>query len=187
MFVFSSLSGGLGLSVTQSSCVPSVLPEVKMQTEINICDLEKLIDEAMGMYSDRCGQVLNVLGQVQSAFGYIPHAAIRMLSVKGGWDEGALEEVCRFFRGFTTTPEGRHIIEICDGTACHARGSKDVLKAFETALSISCGETTDDLEYTLKTVRCVGTCNLAPIVIADGQIIGKFKLQKANSLVRELK
>ena len=148
--------------------------------------LEDMIDDALKKYSDPTGQVLNGLGEVQSVFGYVPHEALVSLNRRGGWSIEVLEEICEFFRGFTTTPEGKHVIEICDGTACHACGSEDVVKAFETALGILCGNTTEDLRYTLKAVRCVGTCNLAPIVVADGEILGKFKLQKAGSLVRGL-
>ena len=88
-----------------------------------------------------------------------------------------------FFKAFSLKPRGRHLINVCLGTACHVRGGVRVLEAIQRELGINAGETTGDLKYTLETVNCVGACALGPIVVIDGEHTGGMKTEKVKPLL----
>jgi len=81
--------------------------------------------------------------------------------------ESRVYSVATFYKALSLVPLGKNIIKICDGTACHIRGSPEVLKAFEKELAITNGETTEDGLFTLQTVYCLGACALAPVVTVE--------------------
>jgi len=81
------------------------------------------------------------------------------------------------------TPRGRHIIDVCLGTACHVRGAFRILETIERELGIKAGKTTEDLRYTVERVNCVGACALGPIVIVDGEQLGGMKMDKVKPLL----
>jgi len=91
--------------------------------------------------------------------------------------------VATFFKAFSLKPRGRHLIDVCLGTACHVRGAVRILEKIERELGTSSGETTEDLKYTLERVNCVGACALGPIVIIDGEYSGQMRTDKVNSLL----
>ena len=91
--------------------------------------------------------------------------------------------IATFFRAFSLTPRGRHLIKVCLGTACHVRGAPRVLEKMERDLEIGRGGTTDDLKFTLETVNCVGCCALGPMVTIDEEYFGQMKSDKVNSLL----
>ena len=93
--------------------------------------------------------------------------------------------VATFYKSFNLKPRGRHIISICLGTACHVRGGPAVAEAFEKELGISAGETTEDKEFTLETVACLGACALGPIVVADGHYYSKVGPKMAKNIIQE--
>ena len=95
--------------------------------------------------------------------------------------------VATFFKAFSLKPRGRHLINVCLGTACHVRGSVRILEELERGLGIKRGETTQDLKYTLETVNCVGACALGPIVIVDGEYSGQMKTDKVKPLLESYK
>ncbi len=84
-------------------------------------------------------------------------------------------------------PQGRHRCKVCTGTACHVRGAMQVLDRLEFLLGIKSGETTDDMEYTIDTVNCVGACALGPIVLADGDYEGLMSSAKVDKLLKRIR
>ena len=97
--------------------------------------------------------------------------------------ESTIFGVCTFYAQFKLTPLGRRIIRICRGTACHVRGAAKVLTELEKQLGIKAGETTDDLEYTLETVACIGACALAPTMTIDNETYGKMTPKKVAEVL----
>ena len=92
--------------------------------------------------------------------------------------------VATFFKAFSLQPRGRHLINVCLGTACHVRGAGRVLDRLELELGIKNGETTQDRKYTLESVNCVGACALGPIVVIDGEYSGEMTADKVKPLLK---
>jgi NADH-quinone oxidoreductase subunit E len=91
--------------------------------------------------------------------------------------------VATFFRAFSLEPRGKHLINVCLGTACHVRGGIRVLEAIERCLSIKRGETTKDQRFTLETVNCMGCCAVGPAVKIDGDYYGNMSTDKVDNLL----
>jgi len=129
------------------------------------------------------GWLVSVLQDIQVEYNYLPKEAL--VQVSQGLDVALSQvySVATFFRAFSLKPRGRHIINVCLGTACHDRGAVRILEEMERKLGINPGETTEDLKYTLETVNCVGACALGPIVIIDGKYSGQMKSNKVKPLL----
>ncbi|MCJ7664137.1 MAG: NAD(P)H-dependent oxidoreductase subunit E [Desulfobacterales bacterium] len=89
-----------------------------------------------------------------------------------------------FYRAFSLTPRGRHLVTVCTGTACHVKGAASILNTVERELGLKPGETTSDKEYTLETVNCLGSCALAPLAVIDGHYHGRMLGTKILSLLK---
>lgn len=99
--------------------------------------------------------------------------------------ENAVYGVSTFYSQFKLTPLGKKVIRLCRGTACHVRGAGKVLAEMEKQLGIKAGETTDDLEYTLETVACIGACALAPTMTIDNETYSKMTPKKVAEVLGE--
>ncbi len=118
-------------------------------------------------YAGNNDSLIPILQDVQSEYHYLPEDAIREVAHQRNLPLIQVYGVATFFKSFSLKPRGRHIINVCMGTACHVRNAQGVLKEVERKLGIGVGETTRDMEYTLETVNCLGACALGPIVVAD--------------------
>ena len=142
-------------------------------------DVEAIIDR---FQADR-GQLVSILQDIQDEYYYLPKDALERVSQILDIPLSQVYSIATFFRAFSLTPRGRHLIKVCLGTACHVRGAARVLEKVERDLGVSRGETTDDLKFTLETVNCVGCCALGPMVIIDEEYSGQMKSDKVNSLL----
>ncbi|MEN1758886.1 NAD(P)H-dependent oxidoreductase subunit E [Anoxynatronum sibiricum] len=143
------------------------------------------LDAYIDNLPDRKGSLIRVLHQAQEIFGYLPkevqlHIA-RKLDIPGAKVFG----VVSFYSYFTTEPVGKYKISVCMGTACFVRNADKVLDVLKEELSIGTGETTEDGLFTLKDVRCVGACGLAPLVLINDQIYGHVTVEDARKLVKK--
>jgi NADH-quinone oxidoreductase subunit E len=127
--------------------------------------------------------LVSILQDIQAEYNYLPKEAI--IQVSQGLDVALSQvySVATFFKAFSLKPRGRHLINVCLGTACHVRGTVRILDEIEQELGIDSGKTTKDLKYTLETVNCVGACALGPIVIVDGNYSGQMKSNKVKPLL----
>jgi NADH-quinone oxidoreductase subunit E len=100
--------------------------------------------------------------------------------------ESRVYAVATYYRALSLVPQGKHIIKVCNGTACHIRGAPNLLKTFEKELGIKNGETTEDNLFTLQTVNCLGACALAPVVTIDDHVFGKVSIKKVQELIEEV-
>ena len=141
--------------------------------------IEAIIDK---FQSDK-GQLVSILQDVQAEYYYLPKDALEKVSQFLDIPLSQVYSVATFFRAFSLTPRGRHLIKVCLGTACHVRGAARVLEKVERDLGVSRGETTDDLKFTLETVNCVGCCALGPMVIINEEYFGQMKSHKVSSLL----
>lgn len=114
--------------------------------------------------------LIAMLQDIQGEYSYLPKDALSLLSEKTGIPLSRVYEVSTFYNSFSLVPRGRHLIEVCAGTACHVKGGPDIRSKLEGELNIECGETTEDLMFTLREVRCLGCCSLAPVAKIDGDV-----------------
>ncbi|MBN1161472.1 MAG: NADH-quinone oxidoreductase subunit NuoE [Dehalococcoidales bacterium] len=119
-------------------------------------------------------QLVDVLQDIQAAIGYLPKDALQQASQGLDVPLSRVYSVATFFKAFSLTPRGRHVINVCMGTACHVRGSDKVLESIEKKLKVKRGGTTRDLKFTLETVNCVGACALGPMVIIGEDYHGEM-------------
>jgi len=94
--------------------------------------------------------------------------------------------VATFYNAFSLKPKGKHCVTVCMGTACHVRGSPQVLDRLETKLGVRAGETTTDHLFTLETINCLGACALGPIVVTDGEYSGQMTTRKVDTLLKSM-
>lgn len=127
----------------------------------------RLIDDIIQKYRNRAGALIPVLEEVQEITNYLPPVVLRQIA--GGLKIPFCEVygVVTFYSFFTLVPRGKHTVRCCLGTACYVRGGKKNLEKLSGLLKVAQGETTEDRLYTLETVRCLGACGLAPVVVVD--------------------
>ncbi len=127
--------------------------------------------------------LVSILQDIQAGYKYLPKEALIQVSHSLEIPLTQVYSVATFFKAFSLKPRGRHLINVCLGTACHVRGAIRVLEQMERQLGIKRGDTTKDLNFTLETVNCVGACALGPIVIVDEQYSGQMKPDKVKPLL----
>ncbi len=127
--------------------------------------------------------LVSILQDIQAVYNYLPQDTLKQVSKALDVPQSQVYSVVTFFKAFNLLPRGRHIINVCRGTACHVRGSARVLERMEQDLGIKRGETTKDLRFTLETVNCVGACALGPMVIINGEYSGEMTTEKIKPLL----
>ncbi len=145
--------------------------------------LEGKIGSILDNYQSDKRLLVSILQDIQAEYNYLPREALTQISQDLGVPLSQVYSVATFFKAFSLKPRGRHIINVCLGTACHVRGATRILETIERELGIKPGDTTEDLKYTLETVNCVGACALGPIVIVDGKYSGQMKTDKVRPLL----
>jgi NADH-quinone oxidoreductase subunit E len=146
-------------------------------------DVEDKLKEIFSHHTGDKQELITILQETQDKFRYLPAAAMREISRFLHVSESTVYGVSTFYAQFKLTPLGKHIIRMCRGTACHVRGASKVLAEMEKQLGIKASETTDDMEYTLETVACIGACALAPTMTIDNETHGKMTLKKVAEVL----
>jgi len=141
------------------------------------------ITKVLNSYPKEKRYSLAILQDVQRRFGYIPRESLDAVSAYLDIKISALYSMATFYRALSLKPRGKHFIKVCDGTACHIRGSTALLDALQRALGIKPGETTDDGLFTLETVNCVGACAIAPVMVVDDQYHPKVKPDEVETIL----
>jgi len=131
------------------------------------------------------GALIAILEEIQARYGYLPAAALQAVCNETGHSLVDVYGVATFYRSFSLTPRGKHLISVCQGTACHVRGAPMIVEELERQLGIKSGGTTPDREYTLETVNCLGACALGPIVVVDGQYFSNVGTAKARLILKK--
>ncbi|MCP4714956.1 MAG: NADH-quinone oxidoreductase subunit NuoE [Deltaproteobacteria bacterium] len=127
--------------------------------------------------------LIAVLQQVQEVYGYLPENALEEISFGLKVPLARIYGVCTFYSQFRMAPLGKHIIKVCDGTACHVRGSNDLLEELKSLLGINPGETTEDGLFSFETVMCIGACGLAPVIMVGDETYGKLTSSKLSEVI----
>lgn len=147
----------------------------------------KLIKEICASFNNKEGELINVLHQVQNKLGYLPAEVQEVIAKELNVSLAKVYGVVTFYSFFTMKPQGEHPISICMGTACYVRGAEQVLGEFKRQLKIEVGQTTADGKFSLSSLRCVGACGLAPVVMVGERVFGRVSPQQVNKIIAEYK
>jgi len=132
-------------------------------------------------------KIIPILQAVQEEYRYLPQEVLTFIATSLRISPARLFGVATFYSHFSLEPKGKHIIKMCDGTACHVRGSSAVIDAVREKLSLSAKKiTTDDMMFTFETVSCLGACGLAPVLVVDEEVYGQVSPQQALDLVNAI-
>ena len=122
------------------------------------------VNELLAQFEQRRSSLIPVLQEVQNQYRYLPQPILRQISEKLNVPLTDVYHVATFYNCFSLEPVGRNLLQVCLGTACHVRGAPRVLDRILTDLKLAQPGTTADVEFTVRPVRCIGCCGLAPVV-----------------------
>ena len=145
---------------------------------VNLKQIDKIIDG----YRGRRWALIPLCQEIQEKVGYIPPEVIPQISGALDLFPAQVQGVVNFYSQLYTKPRGKNIVRVCRGTACHVRGGKSILKLVRQHLGVDEGQTTEDNEYTLETVACIGVCALAPNLVVNSNIYGNMNPKKVARL-----
>ncbi len=145
--------------------------------------VETRVDEILASYIGEKAELIPILQQVQQAFGYLPEEAMSRIAKFVDVPECTVFGTATFYTQFKFVPTGRNIIKVCRGTGCYVKGAPRILDEVEKVLGIKDGETTPDMEYTLETVACFGSCALAPVMVVNDRVYGRLTANKAKEIL----
>lgn len=130
-------------------------------------------------------ELIKVLHKAQNVFGYLPEEVQYYIAERLDIPTSKVYGVVTFYSYFTMKPKGKFRISVCMGTACYVRGAEPVLDEFKKELSIDCNETTPDGKFSLDTLRCVGACGLAPVVLVGEKVYGHVTKEMVKDIIAE--
>jgi NADH:ubiquinone oxidoreductase subunit E len=146
--------------------------------------LEEL-DRYIESLEDKKGSLIHILHKAQSLFGYLSKEAQLYVARKLDIPAAKVYGVVSFYSYFATEPVGKHKISVCMGTACFVRGAEKIVDEFKKELFVENGQTTKDGQFTLKDVRCIGACGLAPVVFVDDQVYGHVTVDGVREILKK--
>lgn len=151
--------------------------EPRPEIRIDLSKVDQIIDRYDG---DKAWMVM-ILQDVQEAYNFLPGPALKRVAERLGVSLSHVFRVATFYASFSLEERGRHLIRLCDGTACHMRGSTNIREEVTRQLKVEPGQTTEDMLFTVETVACVGACALAPVMAIDSKYYGKLTPDKVKS------
>ena len=147
----------------------------------------KQIDSIVEKHVGEPGPVIVMLHEVQNELGYIPFEAMEKISKATGVSAAEVFGVVNFYAQFTTVPKGKHVINVCLGTACYVKGSQALIDEVIKLTGCEVNSTSEDGLFSLDATRCVGACGLAPVAMIDGKVIGSCTPQIINDEIKKLR
>lgn len=150
------------------------------EEQVDLAPLQRIVEQFRG----ERGAVIPILQRTQDHYGYLPHVVLREIARKTRIPLNQLYGVATFYAQFHLERRGRHLVRICDGTACHVRGAGSNVEAVSEALDLAPGKTSADYRYTLEIVYCLGSCGLSPVAVVDDKVCGRLN---SGHLIEQLK
>ncbi len=142
-------------------------------------DLQVILSEFDGKQEE----IIPILQKVQNAYTYLPEESMNQIARFIQVPQSRVYGVATFYAQFRFTPTGKNIISICRGTACHVRGAPAILEETTAVLGLDGEGTTEDMEYTVETVACIGCCALAPCVTVNEEVHGNLSKKKVRTIL----
>ncbi len=151
-------------------------------TEIDYMELDRIIVED---FNNDKENLIMMLQEIQRRYNYLPTPALTYLSTSIEIPLSQIYGVATFYSTFSLEPRGRNIVSICLGTACHVRGGEKIREKLEESLNIEDGETTEDMRFTLESVRCIGCCSLGPVVKINEDTHGRIAYAEVDKILEK--
>jgi len=152
------------------------------QETIDLAPLYEVLEE----YKTRRGAVIPAMQKAQALYGWLPKEVLEVVSKEMRVSLSQIYGVVTFYSQFYLTRRGRHIVRMCDGTACHVKGAARIIDTVQNHLGIKAGETTPDYRLTFEVVYCLGSCGLAPVAMVDDKVVGHLVPESMVKLVESL-
>jgi NADH-quinone oxidoreductase subunit E len=150
-------------------------------------EIGSLVESVVNKWKNDKSNLISILLDIQDEYNYLPQESLLMVSEQLNVPLINVYSVATFYKVFSLEPRGKHLINVCVGTACHVRGGRRLVERLEKTLDIEVGGTTPDMQFTLETVRCLGACALGPVVVLDGEYHGHMSTKKMDALLQHYK
>jgi NADH:ubiquinone oxidoreductase subunit E len=175
---------GCGTCITNCPTRNIVQPIEKTKVELDPQFKDK-VTEIIRKNKDKKGPLMTILQQINSTYNYLPENVLRYVSQELEFPLSHIIRIATFYSSFSIVPQGKHIIRVCMGTACYVKGSERLMDRLSDVLGIKENETTPDMLFTLKSVRCIGCCGLAPAVMIGDNVYGKLSTKNIPEIIEK--
>ncbi len=153
--------------------------------EDQIVEKEEKLTEIFSKWKSEPNFLLEILQDIQEKYNYLPEDILKETSKELDVPLSRIFHIATFFKGLSLIPRGKHLIQVCMGTACHVQGAPKILNKIETGLNVKAGGSTEDLEFGLEAVRCIGCCGLAAVMTIDKDLYGQVRLGKVDKILKK--
>ncbi len=165
----------------------NIVQPVERQTVELAPEFKPKVMEVVEKHRKRDGPLMPILQEINAAYNYLPENALRYVSQETGYSMTHILRVVTFYSAFSVVPRGKYIINVCLGTTCYVRGSERLMEKFSEVLELKPDETSQDMVFTLKSVRCIGCCGLAPAVMVGDDVYGKLSAKRVPEIIHKYK
>ena len=145
------------------------------------------VNSIIKRYGGEKRELISILQDIQSEYNYLSQDVLLYVAQRLELPLNQVFGVATFYSAFNLSPRGRHLINVCLGTACHGRGSTRLLEGIERALGIKAGGTSKDDRFSLETVNCVGACASGPVLVVDGEYFAQMRSDRVNAVLKKSK
>ena len=143
-----------------------------------------LVEPVLKKFGKQKGALIPILQQAQALYGYLPRPVLDVIAKRLRLPMSRIYGVATFYSQFYLERRGRHVLKVCDGTACHVKGTPALLNAVREAYGVNPGQTTPDYELSLEVVYCLGSCALAPVAVMDTKVMGQVRRENLLTQVK---
>jgi NADH:ubiquinone oxidoreductase subunit E len=143
------------------------------------------VGNILARHKNQQGPLMPILQEVNAAFNYFPESVLQYIAQETGYPLSHIYRIATFYGAFSVVPRGRHVINVCMGTTCYVRGGERLMEKVSDLLAIQPDQTTPDMKFTLKSVRCIGCCGLAPAIMVGGEFYGKLTRKDLPGIVQK--
>ncbi|OGP74898.1 MAG: NADH dehydrogenase [Deltaproteobacteria bacterium RBG_16_49_23] len=144
------------------------------------------VDKILNKHQEKRMALISILHDIQDHYNFLPEEALRGVALRLQMDLNEIYGVAVFYKSFSLLPKGKHSITLCLGTACHVRGGPKILRELKKMLNIEPGQTTQDKQFSLNVVNCLGVCAIGPVMMVDRKFYGEMNSIKAKRVIEKL-
>jgi NADH:ubiquinone oxidoreductase subunit E len=183
-FVDEAKCTGCGTCVANCPTRNHVQPFESPRVELDPSHRET-VGNILARHKNQQGPLMPILQEVNTALNYFPQSVLQYIAQETGYPFSHIYRIATFYSAFSVVPRGRHVINVCMGTTCYVRGGERLMEKVSDLLAIQPDQTTPDMKFTLKSVRCIGCCGLAPAIMVGGEFYGKLTRKDLPGIVQK--